>query len=161
MVDHAEVKKTLAKEMSILDAGSVEKWNFDFASGKPLSGKYDWEEPDENVPSAYNMEHLDLKMLSAYSSFACSVEKSVRSKDTEDTERVSSPTPIKSELFTFTPSKDSRLRTPRARLARRRSTAPSPRPIRTEAERVSGKRKQSQITGKNWEYISYFLHTHM
>ncbi len=63
-VDHEEVKKTLAREMGVLDSRMCAKWNFDFKNGVPLSGKYCWERitpTDDRVPVAYKvmMNRLD------------------------------------------------------------------------------------------------------
>ena len=68
-VDHDEVKKTLAREMDVLDTRQKLKWNFDFKNEVPLAGKFHWEKvtPDDiRVPVAYTvmLRHLEPKETS-------------------------------------------------------------------------------------------------
>ena len=65
-VDHDEVKKTLAREMDVLDTRQKLKWNFDFKNEVPLAGKFHWEKitsDDTRVPVAYSvmLHHLEPK----------------------------------------------------------------------------------------------------
>ena len=70
-VDHEEVKKTLRQEMAKITEETNSRWNFDYTSGTPLSGKFAWEqvgEGEESVPAAYEMPNLSIKVLSAFAS---------------------------------------------------------------------------------------------
>ena len=71
-VDHEEVKKSLQQEMAKINEENNSRWNFDFTSGTPLSGKFSWEKVSDgdhdSVPAAYDMPHLSIKVLSAFTS---------------------------------------------------------------------------------------------
>ncbi len=66
-VDHDEVRKTLRQEMERIDEQNNARWNFDFSTGTPLKGKLQWQKVDtsEDVPQAYDMPNLSIKVLSA------------------------------------------------------------------------------------------------
>ncbi len=70
-VDHEEVKKSLHIEMAKINEENNSRWNFDFKSDTPLSGKFNWQKvgdaDQKTVPAAYNMPNLT-KMLAALTS---------------------------------------------------------------------------------------------
>ena len=41
-VDHQKSRMILKEQMRILDEKHNQRWNFDFSSDKPLSGRYEW-----------------------------------------------------------------------------------------------------------------------
>ena len=61
-VDHDEQRKVLHRELRVLEERSQEKWNFDFKMEKPLPGRWEYEEITEEVPSAYRMPQLSVKV---------------------------------------------------------------------------------------------------
>lgn len=50
--DHAHVRSELVKQLEMIMDQDREKYNFDFAKGQPLTGRYQWEEV-QIIPSAY------------------------------------------------------------------------------------------------------------
>ncbi|XP_071522672.1 uncharacterized protein [Panulirus ornatus] len=57
-IDHEENLRFVREEMDKLAQVDCQRWNFDFQSGKPLEGRYEWQEVDENVPQAYELPTL-------------------------------------------------------------------------------------------------------
>jgi len=47
--DHAHVRSELVRQLQAIRSSDMAKWNFDFSTGKPLSGRYCWEPITEPV----------------------------------------------------------------------------------------------------------------
>lgn len=62
-VDHDEVRKTLHRELKVINERNTARWNFDFTQEKPLPGRWSWEGVEElSVPRAYEMPQLSAKL---------------------------------------------------------------------------------------------------
>ena len=132
-VDHDEVKKTLAREMDVLDTRQKLRWNFDFKNEVPLAGKFHWERvtPDDTrVPVAYTvmLRHLEPKEDSS---------------DDEDIPAEAKPVVVERESATPSTSLPDTC-TPSQQQLENETTPPSQKPVSRKRKR-SG---QCAITGK-------------
>lgn len=60
-VEHTELKRVLDESKAILSKQQSDKWNFNFTTETPMSGRYDWRPVlvgDENVPIAYALSGM-------------------------------------------------------------------------------------------------------
>ena len=133
-VDHEEVKKTLAREMDVLDSRMKMKYNFDFKNETPLAGKFHWERVtpvDTRVPVAYKV------MLS---SLEPKEEESSDEEDVPSVPVVDTVEPSSSTTTTTTPLPENC----ESRQMENETTPPAPKPVSRKRKR-SG---QSAITGK-------------
>ncbi|XP_030627455.1 cyclin dependent kinase inhibitor 1Bb [Chanos chanos] len=62
-VDHEELKRDLKGHLQEMAEASLERWNFDFLSHKPIqNGRFEWEEVDCNsIPNFYSGSELEGK----------------------------------------------------------------------------------------------------
>ena len=132
-VDHDEVKKTLAREMDVLDTRQKLKWNFDFKNEVPLAGKFHWEKvtPDDaRVPVAYTvmLRHLEPKETSS------SVDEEVPAK----------PEPAVAVVNDESTTSSSLPDTPSQKQLENETTPPSQKPVSRKRKR-SG---QCTMTGR-------------
>jgi len=83
-VDHEQTKRDLRSENQKLQKEITEKYNFDFTSGKPMHGKYDWVavglESPISSPCLINEDHNKNSCSTSqqHCSRVCNVENSKR-----------------------------------------------------------------------------------
>lgn len=53
-VDHDELKQEIESKLREISERDQKRWNFNFLSGTPLDGEFEWEEASETSPSFYH-----------------------------------------------------------------------------------------------------------
>ncbi|XP_062859877.1 cyclin-dependent kinase inhibitor 1C [Trichomycterus rosablanca] len=89
-VDHDELRQEIESKLREISERDEKRWNFNFSSGTPLDGDYEWEEASETSPGFYQESVQVGKRRVAYGHVRQSVEVTQRENEgRENTEKPS------------------------------------------------------------------------
>ena len=97
-VNHEQVKRDLEKEQKKLTKHFTEKYNFDFESGHPIDGKWEWERAETSHPQSRHRRPTTLGKREGEQSSAADEhqrKKVKRNEKSQGREPVKSPSKLK------------------------------------------------------------------